>query len=153
MKLLLDTTYFLPTIGITIKGLPKEAPIKLMEEGYEVFISDISIFELSAKGGKYIATGILPPERAIKGIKSIVYEDSITKIPIHENKLLFTAFKLRGILKDFVDCLILSSAMNKCDMLITEDKDIQNLKKDKNLNKLLATINPEFKIQRLAEML
>ena len=60
MKLLLDTTYLLPAIGISIKELPKDAPIKLIQKGNRISICDISIFELSAKGAKHISAGTLP---------------------------------------------------------------------------------------------
>jgi hypothetical protein len=57
------------------------------------------------------------------------------------------------MLSDFIDCLILSSAINQCDALITEDGDIQNLKKNKEFNELLMKTNPKFKIQTLKEIL
>ena len=50
MKVLLDTTYLLPLIGIHIQDIPHDLLHKLMVEGHEVFVSDISIFELAAKG-------------------------------------------------------------------------------------------------------
>jgi PIN domain nuclease of toxin-antitoxin system len=153
VKLLLDTTYFLPAIGISIKELPNDAPIKLIAKGHQISISDISIFELSAKGAKHITDGTLTPERVTRGIKAIIYDDTIETIPIHDNNLLLTSFKLRRILNDFIDCLILSSAINQCDALITEDNDIQNLKKNKEFNKFLTTTNTEFKIQKLTEIL
>jgi PIN domain nuclease of toxin-antitoxin system len=153
LKLLLDTTYFLPAIGITIKELPNDAPIKLLSQGHQISISDISIFELSAKAAKHITEGKLTPERVTKGIKAIIYDDTIETIPIHNNNLLLTAFKLRSILNDFIDCLILSSAINHCNALITEDNDIQNLKKNKEFNELQKTTNTTFKIQKLTEIL
>jgi len=153
LKLLLDTTYFLPAIGISIKELPNDAPIKLIAKGHQISISDISLFELSAKGAKHITDGTLTPERVTRGIKAIVYDDAIETIPIHGNNLLLTSFKLRRILNDFIDCLILSSAINQCDTLITEDSDIQNLKKNKEFNELLTTTNTAFKIQKLTEIL
>jgi len=153
LKLLLDTTYFLPAIGISIKELPNDAPIKLIAKGHQISISDISIFELSAKAAKHITDGTLTPERATRGIKAIVYDDAIEIIPIHDNNLLLTSFKLRSILNDFIDCLILSSAINQCDTLITEDSDIQSLKKNKEFNELLTTTNTAFKIQKLTEIL
>ena len=153
MKLLLDTTYFLPAIGISIKELPNDAPIKLIAKGHQISISDISIFELSAKGAKHITNGTLTPERVTRGIKAIIYDDAIETIPIHDNNLLLTSFKLKSILNDFIDCLILSSAINQCDTLITEDNDIQNLKKNKEFNEFLTTTNTEFKIQKLTEIL
>jgi PIN domain nuclease of toxin-antitoxin system len=153
LKLLLDTTYFLPAIGISIKELPNDAPIKLIAKGHQISISDISLFELSAKGAKHITDGTLTPERVTRGIKAIVYDDAIETIPIHGNNLLLTSFKLRRIVNDFIDCLILSSAINQCDTLITEDSDIQNLKKNKEFNELLTTTNTAFKIQKLTEIL
>jgi len=153
LRLLLDTTYLLPAIGISVKGLPKDAPIKLIQKGHQIFLSDISIFELSAKGAKHIAAGTLAAERVTRGIRAIVYDETIETIPTHESTLLLTAFKLRSILNDFIDCLILSSAINRCDTLITEDNAIQNLKKNKEFNGLLTTINPKFKIQTLTETL
>lgn len=153
MKLLLDTTYLLPAIGISVKGLQQDALIKLIKRGHEIAISEISLFELSAKGAKHITAGRLSPERVTRGIKALVYDDAVTKIPTYESTLLLRAFKLRRMLNDFIDCLILSSAINQCDALITEDSDIQNLKKNKELNELLATTNPKLKIQRLTETL
>jgi PIN domain nuclease of toxin-antitoxin system len=153
LKLLLDTTYLLPAIGISIKELPNDAPIKLIAKGHQISISDISIFELSAKGAKHITNGTLTPERVTRGIKAIIYDDTIETIPIHDNNLLLTSFKLKSILNDFIDCLILSSAINHCDALITEDTDIQNLKKNKEFNELQKTTNTTFKIQKLTEIL
>jgi PIN domain nuclease of toxin-antitoxin system len=153
MKLLLDTAYLLPAIGVSVKELPKDAPIKLMSKGHQISISDISIFELSAKGAKHIITGTLPPERVTKGIAAIIYDERIETIPIHDSKLLLTAFKLRNMLTDFIDCLILSSAINRCDALITEDDDIRNLEKNNEFNELITAINPKFKIQALTKTL
>lgn len=153
MRLLLDTTYFLPTIGIGIKNIPKRALGELLRRNYDIFMSEISIFELSAKGAKYVAEGKIPPERVLRGIRAILYEDKVVKIPIHEGRSLLTSFKLRRMLPDFIDCIILSSAMVNCQVLITEDEDIHRLKEDKGFNELLTVIKPDFKILRLAEIL
>jgi PIN domain nuclease of toxin-antitoxin system len=153
LKLLLDTTYLLPAIGISVKNLPKDATIKLMQKEHQIFISDISIFELSAKGAKYAAAGIIPPERISRGVRAIIYNETINTLPIHESTILHTAFKLRSILNDFIECLILSSAINYCDALITEDTDIQNIKENKNFQEILATKNPKFQIHKLTEIL
>ena len=153
MKLLLDTTYLLPAIGISVKDLPNDTSIKLIQKGYQISMSDISIFELSAKGAKHVAAGSLSAERVTRGIRAIIYDETIKTIPMHESTILLTAFKLRKILSDFIDCLILSSAINQCDALITEDNDIQNLENNKEFNELLKGINPKFKIQTLTENL
>jgi predicted nucleic acid-binding protein len=152
MKLLLDTTYLLPAIGIAIKELPNDAPLKLITQGHQIAITDITIFELAAKAAKHITNGTLTPERVTRGIKAITYDDTIEIIPAtSDQKILLTAFKLRSTLSDFIDCLILSSAINQCDAIVTEDTDIQNLKKNKEFNTLQKTTNPKFKIQKLTE--
>ena len=152
MKLLLDTTYLLPVIGISEK-YSKRRCNKTDTKERQIFISDISIFELSAKGAKYAADGIIPPERISRGIKAIIYDETINTLPTHESTILHTAFKLRGILNDFINCLILSSAINNCDALITEDNDIQNIKENKNFQEILDTKNPKFQIRKLTEIL
>ncbi|MBS7612210.1 PIN domain-containing protein [Candidatus Bathyarchaeota archaeon] len=153
MKLLLDTTYFLPAIGIAVKNLPANAPIKLMQKGHQIFISKITLFELSAKGAKYAALGKIAPERITRGIRAIAYAETINTIEIHESTILNTAFQIRKTLNDFIDCLILSSAINQCDTLITEDTDIQNIKEDKTFQEITAIKNPKFQIHKLAEIL
>ena len=149
MKLLLDTTYLLPAIGISIKEIPTNTILELMKQGNQIFISEISIFELTAIGAKHVLSGLLPAERVTKGIRAIVYDETIEAIPIHETRILLTAFKLRRLLVDFMDCLILSSAMNQCDTLITEDSDIQKLKESEKFKELLTTVNPNFQIKAL----
>jgi hypothetical protein len=81
----------------------------------------------------------------------LFYDDIIEKIPTYDSKILLTAFILRSLMVDFIDCLILSTALNCCDALITEDQGIQNLKKNKRYLELLSTINPNFKIQTITE--
>ena len=151
MRILLDTTYMLPAIGVSVKRIPEDTAIKLIEEGHQISISEITIFELSAMGAKHITLGTLTPERVSRGIRAIVHDDRIEKIPIHDGSVLLTAFRLRRSLNDFVDCLILSSAINRSDLLSTEDRDIQNLG-DKELLEIIQTTNPEFKIQNLASL-
>jgi len=153
LKLLLDTTYFLSAIGISIKNFPKDAPLELMQKGHQIFMSDVSIFELAAKGGKHVASGRLAAERVTRGIRAIVYSDKVEIIPLHETGILLTAFKLRGMLDDVIDCLLVSSAINQCDGIVTEDSDIQDLKKSRDFNGLLATVNPKFEVQTLTESL
>jgi len=149
----MDTTYLLPVIGISVKGIPRDALIRLIKWGNSIFISEISLFELSAKGAKHIAAGRLPAKRVSRGISAIVHDETIETIPIYETKVLLTAFKIRRLIPDFIDCLILSSAMNRCEVLITEDSDIQNLKEDKEFKEILATINPNFQIETINQAL
>ena len=153
MKLLLDTTYFLPTIGVSIKEMQKDALLTIIAKKHQIAMSQITIFELSAKGAKYIQEDMLSPERVTRGINAIIYNDTVETIPMHDTTILQTAFKLRNMLNDFIDCLILSSAMNNSEAIITEDNEIQNLKKNTQFNNLVAGLNPGFKILKLNEII
>ncbi|MCK4434297.1 PIN domain-containing protein, partial [Candidatus Bathyarchaeota archaeon] len=97
--------------------------------------------------------GKLSAERVIRGISAIVYDERITVVPMHDSSILLMAFKLRRMLSDFVDCLILSSAINQNDAIVTEDKDIQNLKRQAEFKGLLVMMNPKFKVQTLTDTL
>ncbi len=151
MKVLLDTIYLLPTVGISIKELSKDALVKLSTHGHEIAISQLSMFELSAKGAKFVVNNELLPERIALGIRALLYDDIIEKIPTYSSNVILTAFALRSLMVDFIDCLILSTALNYCDALITEDHEILNLKKNKFLD-LSSMTNPNFKIQTLAQI-
>lgn len=153
MKLLLDTTYFLPAIGVSIKDMQKDALITLIAKKHQIEMSQITIFELSAKGAKYIKEGQLLPERVTRGISAIIYNDAIETIPMHDTTILQTSFKLRNMLNDFIDCLILSSAMNYSEAIITEDNEIQGLKKNIEFQNLVIDQNPNFKILKLSEII
>jgi len=153
LRLLVDTTYLLPAIGISVKGIPSDGMVRLIEKEHEICVSDISIFELSAKGAKHVAAGTLSGERVARGIRAVVHDGTVTMIPFHESTLLLTAFKLRNILSDFIDCLILASAIHHSDMLITEDDDIIDIKNDEEFILLYKRVNPKFKIQKLTEII
>jgi len=146
LKLLLDTTYYLPAIGVSIKDMQKDALLKLISKKHQILMSQITIFELSAKGAKYIKEDLLSPERVTRGISAIMYNDAIETIPIHDTTILLTAFKLRNMLNDFIDCLILSTAINHSEGIITEDNEIQRLKKNSELKNLVADLKQRFKI-------
>lgn len=135
-----------------MERIPPRAPLDLMERGHTIFICDITIFELSAKSGKYVAMDKIAEERTLRGVRSILYDDRVGKIPYYDTSILLTAFELRKSLDDFIDCLILSSAINQCEMLITEDDDIQNFAQSKNFQELVKTVNPKFRIQSIKQI-
>jgi hypothetical protein len=62
-------------------------------------------------------------------------------------------FVLEPVLPDFIDCLILSTAVNHCDALITEDTSVQNLQANKEIKHILTKTNPAFKILSSTQIL
>ncbi len=124
-----------------------------MAKGHNISVSQITLFELSAKGAKYVNNGMLLPETVTKGIRAILYNDEMELIPFHDSKLLLTSFELRNTLTDFIDCLIVATAINHCDALITEDEEIHQLTNKNGINELIEATNPKFKIRRASELL
>lgn len=147
MRLLLDTTYLIPFIGISIKDEHKDALIELRARGHKIAVSEISIFEISAKAAKYVANDEISSERVTRGIRAIIYDDSVEKIAIYETKIISTAFALKSLMVDFIDCIILSTAINNRDTLITEDNVIRKLNENKKYLEITSAINPNFKCQ------
>jgi len=153
MRLLLDTTYFLPIIGISIKEIPYDSLVRLIKEGYRILLSEVSIFELLAKGAKYISLGLLTPNRVYKGVNSIMYDDRLGKVPIYSSTIILTSFELRRMLNDYIDCLILSSAIERADALVTEDIHIHKLSRDRDFKRIISDINPEFDIKHIRDLI
>ncbi|GAH30358.1 unnamed protein product, partial [marine sediment metagenome] len=53
MKILIDTSYFLPLIKIGIENIPQTVLLNLLSKtSHEYFYSNLTLFELTAKGLK-----------------------------------------------------------------------------------------------------
>jgi len=153
MKILLDTMYFMPAIGVSVKGIPANAVIRLLSNGKQLAISELSLFELSAKGAKYASDGKIPQEEVLKGVRAIIHDEQVAKIPAYEEEQLEIAIELQRFMKDFIDCLIVSSALTYCDCLITEDNLVHDLRTTESYKQLITSHNSKFTIQKLSETL
>lgn len=153
MRITLDTTYLLPLIGVAIKGLPGDALLTLLEEDHEIVISGISVFELAAKAGKLITAESLKAEKVSRGITALIHDERIERIPVHHTPQLATAFKLRGMMNDFIDCTILATALHYSDVLVTEDGIIHGLCDRPEYQGLMQGLNSGFRIMKINDVL
>lgn len=55
-------------------------------------------------------------------------------------------------MNDFIDCLILSSAINHGGMLVTEDKRIHELEERTVFQEIIKATNPQFKVNKLDDV-
>lgn len=145
MRILLDSTYLLPLIGVRVRNLD---PLLLLElkHHHSVLVSDISLFELSAKGAKYVIQGELEPEDVTQGIQSLNMDPDIVKIPYFSTQILSASFRLRETISDYLDCLILSTAVNESDALMTEDNILLTFTEDTVNQAFIHALNPTFMI-------
>ncbi len=122
--MIIDTTYLLPLVGISVdKDL-----FVMLEKSHstlnfdDTLVSEISIFEIQAKCGELgIAHSIVID--AINEIKS-----NFDIVPFDENQVVQISFDLRNKLPDYIDCVIVASAASRNKDLLTEDHRILALK-------------------------
>ncbi|MHA1444486.1 MAG: PIN domain-containing protein [Candidatus Hodarchaeales archaeon] len=146
MRIFLDSSFFFPLISIQVKNLSKKQLADLLKNSvHEILRSELVIFELSAKGTKLVNNGVLSLEDITDGLNTLVYQSNIQVIPIHYSEIQILATILRKDHSDFIDCLILASAINYADIFITMDEKIK-----KNTETIWKNIikerNEDFKV-------
>lgn len=124
MILILDTTYILPIAKI---GVDTDL-LTLIDEGKvsisldDVKISMMSIFELQARVAKYR----LPPKLAVNAVEII--NSSLKIEPFYSPLIIEVASELSHGLKDYIDCIILATAIALKEDLVTEDSRLLEMK-------------------------
>mgnify|MGYP006287838769 CR=1 FL=1 len=150
MKIFVDTSYFLPLINIGLKEIPSDLLITLLsEESNEYFYSDLSIFEMTAKGFK---TSLrkeqeITPRDIRRGIDALQNDSRLTAISYIDNPLIIElASALRAIHKDTIDCLIFASAICSCECIITMDESFfDEINENDQVLRDIREINDSFK--------
>ena len=149
MKIFIDTSYFLPLIKIEVEKIPQDLLINLLSEAsHEYFYSDLSIFEISAKGLKFSSqTEEITPQDIRIGIDTLQNDPRLTVVSYINNPLIIElASLLRGIHKDAIDCLIFATAICTCECIITMDVWLfEQIKANPQIIKEIQEINENFK--------
>lgn len=110
-RILLDTTYLFPFAGINVRGIERNAVERASARGHQLSVSEMSLFELAAKGAKLVEDGSADAERIAQAVQSIVSDETLRKVRPYEDGVLPFAIALRRHNSDFVDCVILASAV------------------------------------------
>jgi predicted nucleic acid-binding protein len=146
MRIMLDTTYLMPIIGVAVRGVQHDVLRTLRKEDHTTSISELTLFELSAKGAKLTASGRLSRDRLLRGLRAAILDGSLQKVPFYGDEQLIVSFRLREFINDYVDCALLSSALCGHDALMTEDGLIHDLVEREEFKGIIDEINPEFQI-------
>lgn len=122
--MIIDTTYLFPLskIGVDTDLLKaiEEGKIKLAVS--DLSISSISLFELQAKSAKLD----IPTNFTIEAIDVIT---SVLKIePFYNQEVIRISYELLNYIKDYIDCIIVATAVALEEDLITEDSKIHDNK-------------------------
>lgn len=149
MKILIDTSYFLPLIKIGIETIPDKLLIDILARATnDYFYSTLTIFELTAKGLKLSSKGNEITTQDIRfGIDTIQNDARFTELSFTDNPLIIElASRLKVMHKDTIDCLIFATAICTCDCIITMDESFfDQLNKSPSLLKNVREINDSFK--------
>ena len=123
--MILDTTYLLPLAGIGVDtDLLKavfEDKAKLRLEDFSVSL--ISIFELQAKAAKLK----VPVSTVLSAVKTITKVFKV--VPFYDVEVIDKSFELRKHISDYIDCIIVATAIVLKKDLVTEDTLIHENKK------------------------
>lgn len=142
MKIFLETSYFLPLIGISYPNLDPNYLLKLLDHknSHDLFYSTITLFELQIKGAKEIEKGNLDPQRILRGIQSITQGGDFSEIHLSSSSLITQlSIELRKFHMDFYNCLILATAIVSADILISEDRWINEFVSTNDYSNLVET--------------
>lgn len=122
MRVLLDTTYLLPAVGIEV-DLPEDLLEKLFSSKHSFIINELSLFELFGKASKFMSGKEETKERFYTGMKSIL-SSKIDIKPVFTLDTLPVLLEIKEKIKDLPDCPITATAMVYSDVMLTEAEDI-----------------------------
>jgi PIN domain nuclease of toxin-antitoxin system len=132
---ILDTIYLLPLVGVAVKNDLLRAIVEGRVESItlnDLAISQISLFEIQVKSMKLR----VPVERVIRAIRAIT--SMLEVILFYSKSVIKYSFELYGLLGDYVDSVIVATAISTRKTLITEDKLIPSHK---------STLEDKYKIK------
>ena len=123
--MIVDTTYLLPLSRISIDTdlLRAIAENEIADVGLEdLGVSSISIFELQAKAAK-----LKVKAEYVSGAVSSI-SDNFRVEPFHSPTIIKSSFELKNMFSDYIDCIIVGTAVSLIEDLITEDSKILDKK-------------------------
>ena len=152
MKILLDSTYLFPIIGIEINEWWTKSHLSrlLKNENYNLYYGDLSLFEIFTKSMRLILQKkiSLSMDQIQKGINGLVNSTKFQKINWWEH--LFESeiiLELRRIHSDSIDCELFYLAVVNCDIFATFDETmVKKIKANSVILDWIKGVNPNFRI-------
>lgn len=122
-RILLDTSFLLPTLGIEVEHIVTEALSKLGSEGIKPFYSDLSLLESSWMAIKQIKKGNYQDAIFRKGLLSITKTGYYKVVPTEANDYLVALKFFQNGHTDMIDNLLYATALsNRCQFLTIDDE-------------------------------
>lgn len=149
MNFFFDSSYFFPLIKIEIKNSLKPL-LEIYNKKNRFLYSTITLFELSAKGAKYINSEELLKSDVVNGINSLCNWKIFEKVEPWQGEIQRLAFDFRKQHADYIDSIILASAITHSDVLISEDERIKGLVK--SFDTQISILNNNFACMNTSEV-
>lgn len=123
MRIFFDSSYFFPSIGVEVEKFPIDFLLTCIDSltEHNLYYSIITLFELQAKGSKYVINNKMDSNDITNGITAILHNDILIKIPYWSMEITKLAINFRKLHSDFINCLLLATGVIHSDIIITED--------------------------------
>jgi PIN domain nuclease of toxin-antitoxin system len=105
----------LAQIGVDTDLLAAIAKRKTDVKLEDLSVSLISIFELQAKGAKLH----VPARAVIRAVDAII--SAFQVVPFYEPPIIEISQKIRATVSDYIDCILIATAVSTREDMITED--------------------------------
>ncbi|MHA1721995.1 MAG: hypothetical protein ACTSXW_02860 [Candidatus Baldrarchaeia archaeon] len=139
-KILLDTTYILPLLGVEIEIPNLREKIISLAKNFKPMLNSLSILEAKWKTLKFAKKEPSILESFSEGLLFLTRGEVFEIIPFYTYEADLIATTLYKYHKDYIDCSILASAYINADIFITEEKN--------KMQKLLEQIPPNYNTYR-----
>ncbi len=138
-KILLDTSFLLPTLGFEVEPEVTRALSKIGGKSYQLFYSDLSLLECSWIVARQIKRGNYPGPifrlRLLSITKSQAYERVIMS---HEDYLTALEFFQEGH-TDMIDNLLYAVALRNQFQFLTIDNELSRFITEKKIENIILT--------------
>jgi hypothetical protein len=149
-RILLDTPFILPSLGISVSELIPEGIKVLGETGMEIYYSRFSILE-SLWVGTRIEDRTFDPESFQLGLRSIVEGGRYARVE-EDSEIFNEAFRVYKLgHKDMIDNILYASAVRVGLVLLTLDEELKKFVSEKKLKYVFISPDELPTLKRLQE--
>lgn len=142
--ILLDTSFLLPTLGISVSGATEEGIKILSETETELYYSRFSILESLWVATRTVNDSAFCDESLRPGLKSIIESGRYERVE-EDSEIFSEAFTLYGLgHKDMIDNILYASAARLGLILLTLDDELRKFVLEKRLK------DPFISVEELA---
>ena len=140
-RILLDTSFLLPTLGISVSGITPEAISNLAEAQTGIYYSRFSILESLWVAARTIKDGTSDGESFRLGLRSIMEGGRYARVE-EDSEIFSEAFKLHTLgHKDMIDNILYASAARLGLLLLTVDDDLKKFVLEKQLKRSFISLD------------